>query len=523
MANNPIAWFVLPSEPVFELTTLRQKIIALQQQGMDVVFVFSSRSNLQNDISLHGADVIHLCEGPLCLGLESRTSYALLQTLRDCPSNKIPDIVIFPLKDALGYFSLLGKFTCVPTLDSITIIIDASGYPNKRDIPEFLFPGYLLRRMELFCLESADLVLTDEITCIPDGLHIRSTRDAAEFYEDGITEHPLASARPDVFPFPLLTSCKSDNMPAKSEKGMVSIIIPHFNLGATLNDAVASAVDSDYENWEILIVDDESTDPGSVAALEAAGQKYPEVKIHRLKHSGLASLRNQAAHLAVGEFITFLDADDTVQPNYYSQMVQVLNRWPNAAYAGSWVHYFGDGLDETGPMFCTDLPLLLLQNSMTSFAVSRRHLFQQFPSKPAEMAAGFEDHEVWISMAEAGYYGICVPEPLCNYRMRRDSLSHSYSTSNRLILYDTMIQLHPEFFERYTRETSGLLQANGPSFIWTNPSFRHDEVIYDGTGRELALARQHLEGIESSRSYRFFYALQKLAHMGKTPGRDSSR
>lgn len=444
--------------------------------------------------------------GPDCLGPESRYSYAVMCALQACSAG---GCAVFPFEDAAAYYTLLEKHTCGPGLQGLSVVVDASCSTSNRQ--DFLFPGYQLGRMEQFCLEAADLVL---VAARDTQSAVISATPADAFYKKPPAE-VRGTAALTAFPFPgLIQAPASTGTMQSSEKGMVSIVIPHYNLGDELPQAVESAVASRYENREILLLDDGSTDEASLQAVATVAKTYPEVVVHRLPHMGLARLRNTAAKLAKGEYITFLDADDRVQPDYYTRMTQVLDHWPNVAYAGSWVHFFGQGVEADEPMFCTDLPLLLLRNTITSFAVSRRALFAQFPSNPDEMANGFEDHEVWLSMAEAGYFGVCVPKAMCDYRVRPGSLSRKATTPQRLTLYDALVRLHPALYGRYMREVIGLLQANGPAHLWPNPTFGHREVIYDGSGQELALARQHLENITSSRSYRLVQKIKQLINGG---------
>ncbi|MDJ0799822.1 MAG: glycosyltransferase family 2 protein, partial [Calothrix sp. MO_167.B12] len=98
------------------------------------------------------------------------------------------------------------------------------------------------------------------------------------------------------------------------DKHFISCIIIFFNAGEQFFiEAIESVFAQTYENWELLLVDDGSTDGSTEIALRYA-QKYPE-KVRYLEHKehqnrGMSATRNLGIRHAKGEYITFLDADD---------------------------------------------------------------------------------------------------------------------------------------------------------------------------------------------------------------------
>lgn len=404
------------------------------------------------------------------LGPQAGLSYGLMLEARE----HRPDLIVCPLRQGLGYYTLLQKWTGSKALENTSIVIDKTNFAQEESRkPEFLFPWYLLRRMELFCTEAADALLGDG-----SGMEIELIRQLKN-----------SNRKKDLFPFPELSS-GSFATPEEEEK-LLSIVIPYYNLGKTVEETVESAFSSDYPHREILLLDDGSDERESIEMLGKLKRNYPELQIHTLEHGGLFQLRNRAASLAKGAYLTFLDADDTVEPGYYTRAISVLENYSNVAYVSSWVRYFGE-LEQVEPFFNTDLPLLLLRNMHTSFAVSRRELYKQFAVNQQAMEKGFEDHEAWIRMAEEGCLGACIPEPLCNYRLRSDSLTGRYTTELRLSLYDSMVRLHPALYEKYQQEVQGLLQANGPAYIWPNPTLPHRELSYKEEESEIAAMKQEL-------------------------------
>lgn len=90
---------------------------------------------------------------------------------------------------------------------------------------------------------------------------------------------------------------------------LISVIVPCFNAEQTLKRCIESLVEQSYQNWELLIIDDGSTDNSyQIAAEEAA--KEPRIKVMRQQNAGVSEARNNGLAAAKGEFLAFLDADD---------------------------------------------------------------------------------------------------------------------------------------------------------------------------------------------------------------------
>lgn len=119
-----------------------------------------------------------------------------------------------------------------------------------------------------------------------------------------------------------------------SSKPLISSIIIFLNAEKFLEEAIESVFAQTYDNWELLLVDDGSTDESSAIALRSAEQ-YPG-KVHYLEHDGhqnrgMSASRNKGISHAKGEYITFLDSDDVWLPRKLEQQVTILEAQPEAA------------------------------------------------------------------------------------------------------------------------------------------------------------------------------------------------
>jgi len=105
---------------------------------------------------------------------------------------------------------------------------------------------------------------------------------------------------------------------------LVSVIIPTYNAYKYIGDALDSVLKQTYDNYEIIIIDDGSTDN-----TDKIIQTYlPNDKIHyiKIKHSGLAAVaRNQGIKVSRGSYIAFLDADDTWSPNKLKEQIELFD------------------------------------------------------------------------------------------------------------------------------------------------------------------------------------------------------
>lgn len=107
---------------------------------------------------------------------------------------------------------------------------------------------------------------------------------------------------------------------------LVSVIIPCFNSGLYLSEAIASALDQRYSAREIIVVDDGSTDD----TVERIAAFRPHIRYHFQPNGGVGSARNAGARLARGEYVALLDADDVWLPTKLERQVEVARRWPDS-------------------------------------------------------------------------------------------------------------------------------------------------------------------------------------------------
>lgn len=270
------------------------------------------------------------------------------------------------------------------------------------------------------------------------------------------------------------------NFPKKNDfdfqqKGMLSVVIPFYNAGAYLEDALHSVASVQYSDIEIILVDDGSTDPQSILKITELSKQYPIKVIHK-QNGGLATARNTGAQVARGEFLTFLDADDTVHSEYYRKAIDILQFYENIAFVGCWAKYWGEG-EGYWPAFNPEPPYLLVHNLMVSGAlVYRTNSFLEYGQNDPEFQYGLEDYESLIHMVEQGYRGVVIPDALYNYRVRSSSMIHQVDNKKRMLIYNLIIEKHPEIYKNFGNEVAAIINTNGPGYLYENPTMFLPEI-----------------------------------------------
>jgi glycosyltransferase involved in cell wall biosynthesis len=220
----------------------------------------------------------------------------------------------------------------------------------------------------------------------------------------------------------------------------VSIVIPCFNLGEFLGDAVASAQAQTRPAAEIIVVDDGSTDEHTLRVLH--GLEQSGVTVLHTPNRGAPAARNYGIAHARGEYLLCLDADDLLEPAYLAATVPVLDAQAEVGIVAPGVEMFGDvdGL-WTPPDY--DPVTLLYRNCIPSAALFRRVCWQDAGGYPD--LKGGQDWAFWIAIVTGGWRWSVVPQVLYRYRRRAGSISE-FREANRQASYRALIELHADVY-----------------------------------------------------------------------------
>jgi glycosyltransferase involved in cell wall biosynthesis len=222
-------------------------------------------------------------------------------------------------------------------------------------------------------------------------------------------------------------------------KVRVSVIIPCFNHGQFIKDAIASVESCQDKTYEIIIVNDGSTEPCTVETLQSLEKRgYFVINQSNL---GLSAARNSGIEVAKGDYILPLDSDNKIRPEYICKSIDILDKNPDVGVVYGDANYFGG---KTGLWKVQDFNLhqLLLRNCFDACAVFRKSIWLKYKYDES-MRLGWEDWDFWLGVAEAGWKFCYVPEVLFDYRVRDGSMvSQCKLPENRKILNEYVAQKH---------------------------------------------------------------------------------
>ena len=225
----------------------------------------------------------------------------------------------------------------------------------------------------------------------------------------------------------------------------VSVIIPCYNLGAYLDDAVVSVLQQTYKDFEIIIVNDGSTDPETVKLL--ASYDKPKTRVIHTSNQGVSSARNTGIREACGMYILPLDADDKIGSDYLELAVNVLETRHEVAIVYCERVLFGEreGVDSL-PDY--DPRALLVDNCIYPAALFRKDDWKTVGGYSEKMVYGWEDWDFWISLSELNKQVVKIPEPMFFYRVRSSSRDHSLRNSQKIAMMLLMILRHKLLYLR---------------------------------------------------------------------------
>ncbi len=230
----------------------------------------------------------------------------------------------------------------------------------------------------------------------------------------------------------------------------VTVIIPCHNLGAYLDEAVDSVLAQTYQDFDIIVVDDGSTDDRTNALL--ARYDRPRTRVIRQTRRGLPAARNRGLAETRATYICALDADDRLAPTYLERSVSVLEADPGLTFASHWVQTFGDETATWRPERC-DLAAVLDMNTINGAALVRRDALVAVGGWDETMRDGCEDWDLWLRLLERGYRGTIIPEVLFYYRRRAGSMSRvMMATDVQLGVFGYILAKHRESYRAHLAE-----------------------------------------------------------------------
>lgn len=225
----------------------------------------------------------------------------------------------------------------------------------------------------------------------------------------------------------------------------VSVVVTLYNYAHLVRETLESVAASDGVRYEIVVVDDHSTDDGR-AVVRSFVEEHPMVPVLLLGsdiNRGLPAARNLAFEHARADRVMVMDADNLVYPNALARLSQALDDDPDAAFAYSTLEEFGVTQGVRSAM-AWDVERLCASNYIDAQAMIRTDAWRRHGGYRTgdELVFGWEDWELWLRFAEAGERGVHVARMLGRYRTQAESM---IATTN--LVADRMTEhlraLHP--------------------------------------------------------------------------------
>lgn len=214
--------------------------------------------------------------------------------------------------------------------------------------------------------------------------------------------------------------------PALKENPLISVVIPVYNVSEEmLTECIESVLNQTYKNWQLCLADDAST-WDCVKKVLANYEDHPQVKIVYRKENGhISQATNSALEAAEGEYVAFMDCDDTLSPNALYEVAKKINENPKYDF----IYSDEDKIDEKGvkrffPHFKAEWsPDTLMSMMYTShLGVYRRSLVEEVGGLRTGLE-GAQDYDLTLRVVEKTTEIGHIPKVLYHWRERKESTS----------------------------------------------------------------------------------------------------
>jgi glycosyltransferase involved in cell wall biosynthesis len=249
----------------------------------------------------------------------------------------------------------------------------------------------------------------------------------------------------------------------------VTFVIPCFNHGRFVADAVRSCLAQKGASLKVVLVNDGSDDGTTPAACDDCTKLDPaRVVVMHQENRGLSAARNAGAAEArkrgvawAGTYLTFLDADDFIDETFVSKLhAAIVNASSPTGNNGS-----GPGLGEVSHAYCQerligladmtwavpdwDPMLMMVTNLHPVTTLVRRECFEAVGGFDDSMRGGYEDWDLWLKFVERGWRGVRVREPLFTWRRHSHVTMIVEAGQQHGRLFGHLVRNHPDLYRRH--------------------------------------------------------------------------
>lgn len=207
-----------------------------------------------------------------------------------------------------------------------------------------------------------------------------------------------------------------------AEKPLVSVIMPAYNAARYIRESVQSVQNQTFDNWELIVIDDCSED-NTVAVVTQLAQDDSRICVYSNEHnSGVAKTRNRGLELCNGEYVAFLDSDDTWYPEKIEIQLKCFRETGADLICTSYAIVDAQGRKQCEDFLvpeCISFHHLLKENVIGCSTV----MFRRAAGNDVCFEEDFyhEDYVLWLRLLKRGYKAIGIKKVLVNYFFHSDS------------------------------------------------------------------------------------------------------
>ncbi|MBQ3172566.1 MAG: glycosyltransferase family 2 protein [Mailhella sp.] len=248
----------------------------------------------------------------------------------------------------------------------------------------------------------------------------------------------------------------------------VSVVIPHYNCFQYIKEAIDSVKAQTYENWEIIIMDDGSTD---TPFEELKKLEEENIKVFSQENQGPAAARNAAIALSCGKYILPLDADDKIAPTYMEKAIPILENDSDIGIVYCKAEKFGrvNGYWDL-PEYSEEL--MVIDNIIFCTAFFRKEDWERVGGFPVFARLGVEDYAFWLKLLSLGRKVVQIKEVLFYYRILETSRTTNFFDNRKGVIktYADIFRDNIDFFVRHAEFLyTHKMNKCGQCFFATSP------------------------------------------------------
>lgn len=215
-----------------------------------------------------------------------------------------------------------------------------------------------------------------------------------------------------------------------------SIVIPTYNRAGFIRKAIESVLQQTYPNFEVIVVDDGSTDDTEQIVTGISDRR---IIYHKKTNEERAVARNTGARLAKGTYITFLDSDDLLYPDHFKEAARIMEQYRQPSF----FHLAYEVKDDSSRIlrqnhYQGDLNRQLITGNFLSCmgVFVKREVALEFPFNEDRALSGSEDWELWMRLASRYqlYYSNTITSALVQHQDRSVMNTDEVSLRNRIEL-----------------------------------------------------------------------------------------